>query len=175
MRLDWGKGQRAIDGHSYAGYGAFMKYVVLSVVISVALSGCALVPAGLQKSSAKVDVTTPIVGNDGSVQTRPQSRPADAPVVDTSGSVNDAVPVAASGDLGKTVASLGSPAEPGLWLKTPLVTAGQSGKISYKGKTIDVNLIPIDGPKTAGSRLSLQGFQALGAPLTELVEVTVAL
>ncbi|WP_415402549.1 hypothetical protein [Tateyamaria sp. SN3-11] len=79
------------------------------------------------------------------------------------------------GTLGRTVASLGNAAEPGLWLKTPLVSAEQSGQVYYPetGKTVAVTLIPIDGPASAGSRLSLAAMQALGAPLTGLPEVDV--
>ncbi|MEX0367773.1 MAG: hypothetical protein AB3N22_17010 [Ruegeria sp.] len=79
------------------------------------------------------------------------------------------------GTLGRTVASLGNAAEPGLWLKTPLVSVEQAGRVYYAetNTTVDVTLIPIDGPKTAGSRLSLGAMQALGAPLTGLPEVDV--
>lgn len=79
------------------------------------------------------------------------------------------------GTLGRTVASLGNAAEPGLWLKTPLVSKEQAGRVYYAetNTTVDVTLIPIDGPSTAGSRISLQAMQALGAPLTGLPEVDV--
>jgi hypothetical protein len=148
-----------------------MKYVLMSIVVSVGLSGCALVPAGMKKPVADVDLAVDEVIVDGVTQKRPQARPADA----ANAPLIAPKPAAVSGASGRTIASLGSPAEPGLWLKTPLVNAAQSGKVSYKGKTIDVQLIPIEGPKTAGSRLSLQGFQSLGAPLTELIDVSVSL
>jgi hypothetical protein len=45
--------------------------------------------------------------------------------------------------------------------------------VAYNGKTARVLLIPIVGEATAGSRMSLQAFQALGAPLTDLVSVKV--
>jgi hypothetical protein len=84
-------------------------------------------------------------------------------------------PAPATGDLGLTVASLGTATEPGLWLKTPLVDAPGRGRVSYpvNGRTVEVDLIPLDAPRGAGSRLSLAGFQALGAPLTGLPEVRV--
>lgn len=84
-------------------------------------------------------------------------------------------PTPATGDLGLTVASLGTATEPGLWLKTPLVDAPGRGRVTYpaNGKTVEVDLIPLDAPRGAGSRLSLAGFQALGAPLTGLPEVRV--
>ena len=56
-----------------------------------------------------------------------------------------------------------------------MIKIQQMGRVQYKGKSIDVTLIPIEGAATAGSRMSLQAFQALGAPLTDLVEVNVSL
>lgn len=105
---------------------------------------------------------------------RPVARSDSGPVAKSPEEPAPVSQVVAPGRLGTTVASLGSPAEPGLWLKTPLVSSQQAGKISYNGKTIAVTLIPIDGPDTAGSRLSLQAFQALGAALTDLVELSVS-
>ena len=83
-----------------------------------------------------------------------------------------------SGDgrlLGRTVASLGDPGDPGLWIKTPLVKAPAKGRVVYpvNGKGVQLDLLPIDGPETAGSRLSLAAFRVIEAPLTELPEVDV--
>lgn len=84
-------------------------------------------------------------------------------------------PAAVGAALGRTVASLGDPGEPGLWLKTPLVTRQGPGRVVYTatGASVAVTLIPIDAPPTAGSRMSLSAFQTLGAPLTGLPEVEV--
>lgn len=78
-------------------------------------------------------------------------------------------------DLGVTIASLGSPSEPGFWLKTPLVDAPVKGRAMYAqtGKSVEVDLIPIDGPKTAGSRMSLSAMRLIGAPFTGLPEIRV--
>ncbi|WP_224823368.1 hypothetical protein [Cognatishimia sp. MH4019] len=77
--------------------------------------------------------------------------------------------------LGTTVASLGDPTDPGFWLKTPLVSSEQPGRVTYPaaGTSVAVTLIPIDGPSTGGSRLSLPAMRLLQAPLTGLPEVTV--
>lgn len=77
--------------------------------------------------------------------------------------------------LGETVASLGSPTEPGFWLKTPLVKTETQGRVVYPetGKSVAVKLIPIDGPVTAGSRLSLPALRLIEAPLTGLPVVKV--
>ncbi|WP_390914308.1 hypothetical protein [Pseudosulfitobacter sp. SM2401] len=148
-----------------------MKNIVTSVVICAALAGCGLTPNGLKTPTKTIEADVPVGDAAAGVQTRPLARPVASDVVTTP---EAAKPVPTSGDLGSTVASLGSPAEPGLWLKTPLVSTQSTGKVSYNGTSIDVTLIPINGPVTAGSRLSLQGFQSLGAPLTELVEVQVS-
>lgn len=77
--------------------------------------------------------------------------------------------------LGRTIASLGSPTEPGFWMKTPLVSSEVDGRVVFPktGKSVQVRLIPIDGPATAGSRLSLSALRLLEAPLTGLPEVDV--
>ncbi|KPU84109.1 hypothetical protein JI58_05810 [Marinosulfonomonas sp. PRT-SC04] len=86
-----------------------------------------------------------------------------------------AAPTSGGRKLGATVGSLGNPTEPGFWLKTPLVTVAGKGRVEYpaNGKSVAVDLIPIDGPKTAGSRVSLAALRLLGAPLTGLPELVV--
>ena len=89
--------------------------------------------------------------------------------------VEATAPAGAERKLGQTVGSLGNPAEPGFWLKTPLVSKPQKGRVVYpsSGKSVAVDLIPIDGPKTAGSRVSLAALRLLGAPLTGLPDLIV--
>lgn len=79
------------------------------------------------------------------------------------------------GMLGRTIASLGDPNKPGFWIETPLASAAGKGKVRYEksGRTIKVDLIPIPGEATAGSRLSLAAMRLLDAPLTGLPEVLV--
>ena len=88
-----------------------------------------------------------------------------------------AAPAAVAKSLGTTVASLGSPTEPGFWLKTPLVKSETTGRVTNKanGKSSAVTLIPIDGPATGGSRLSLPAMRLIGASVTDLTEVEVTL
>jgi hypothetical protein len=64
-----------------------------------------------------------------------------------------------------------------LWLKTPLVSSEQQGRVTNpaNGKSSLVTLIPIDGPATAGSRMSLAALRLIEASLTDLTEVEVAL
>lgn len=77
--------------------------------------------------------------------------------------------------LGRTVVSLGDPARPGFWIETPLVTSATSGRVVFAGtgQSSQVDLIPIDGPPTAGSRMSLAAMRLIGVPLTGLAEVEV--
>lgn len=86
-------------------------------------------------------------------------------------------PVSGGQSLGSTIASLGDATETGFWLKTPLVDAEADGLLRSKatGKTAQVRLLPIDGPETAGSRVSLSAMRLLGVPLTELAELEVSL
>ena len=165
-----------------------MKHVIVCLFALGAVSACAVAPT--TEARPEVDVTE---AEDG--QIRPEPRPNDLDVTATpvpSGATtveefdttsaqerNDAVAEAetAGGDaaLGSTVASLGSPTEPGFWLKTPLVSKPTKGKVTYpgSGKSVAVDLIPIDGPKTAGSRMSLAAMRLIEAPLTGLPEVEV--
>lgn len=78
-------------------------------------------------------------------------------------------------NLGTTIASLGPPAEPGIWLKTPLVTALARGRVVYKGKSVNVELRPSGGVVGAGSQISLAAMRLIEAPLTGLPEVMVFL
>lgn len=99
-----------------------------------------------------------------------------AVVEDDAAEAPEAAPPAAApvGRAGTTIASLGDPARPGLWMETPLVSAEQGGIVRVPGgKTTRVTLYPAGGAATAGSRLSLQAMQALGISPAELIEVEV--
>ena len=113
-------------------------------------------PPRAANTQATLDTTTP-----------EQRKQAAAPVA----------PDAGVKSLGTTVASLGSPTEPGFWLKTPLVKVEAAGRVTNKanGKSSAVTLIPIDGPATGGSRLSLPAMRLIEASLTDLTELEVTL
>ncbi|MBN2631336.1 MAG: hypothetical protein JXR75_12460 [Rhodobacteraceae bacterium] len=79
---------------------------------------------------------------------------------------------AASGErnLGKVAVSLGSPAEPGIWLRSALVKAAGKGRVvTASGTSVAVDLMPGQG----AAQLSLAAYRALGLGLTDLPEVTV--
>ncbi|WP_308917924.1 hypothetical protein [Jannaschia sp. LMIT008] len=80
---------------------------------------------------------------------------------------------AASADLGTETVALGDPAEPGLWVKTDLVSAEVAGKATAAGGTgIALTLRPLGG--AGGAQISLSALQALGLPLAGLHPVTLA-
>ena len=85
-----------------------------------------------------------------------------------------AAPTGAERRLGETVASLGDPAEPGLWIKTPLVSEQAAGRIEYPatGKSALVELRP-SGTSDGGSQVSLAAMRLLDAPLTALPTLVV--
>lgn len=76
-------------------------------------------------------------------------------------------------ELGTTIASLGSPAEPGIWLETPLVTVLTPGRITYQETSINIELRPSGGAPGSGSQISLAAMRLIDAPLTGLPEITV--
>ena len=78
-------------------------------------------------------------------------------------------PAEAERSLGTAIASLGDATEPGLWVKTPLVSAVTQGRIAYpaKGTTTLVELRPGSG----ATQVSLAALRLLEAPLTDLPTV----
>lgn len=82
---------------------------------------------------------------------------------------------AAETRLGSTIASLGDPTEGGFWIKTPLVKERGLGRIvdPSTGKSAKVDLIPLDGPASGGSQVSLPALQLLGVSLTDLPTIEV--
>jgi hypothetical protein len=84
-----------------------------------------------------------------------------------------AAPVGGERRLGSTIASLGSPSDPGIWLKTPLVTTVTNGRVEYNGMSVNIELRPSGGALGSGSQISLAAMRLIQAPLTGLPEVSV--
>lgn len=84
-------------------------------------------------------------------------------------------PTSGDGRIGSTVASLGAPGEPGFWIKTPLVSEEQTGRLVYvgSGRSVQVKLLPSGGPSGGGSQVSLAAMRLLDAPLAGLAELVV--
>lgn len=77
--------------------------------------------------------------------------------------------------LGTTIATLGTPTEPGFWAKTPLVTSETPGRLEdpASGKSVKVTLIPSGGEPGSGSRVSLAALRVLEVSLAGLPELKV--
>lgn len=150
-----------------------MKQSVLPLIaLSALLAGCAQFPlmqgGGTPGPAPQATTRPPLTGapirpEDLDRSTTAERQEAAAP------------PPAAAGSLGVTVASLGDPARSGFWMETPLVSAPTKGSVLYRanGRRLNVDLIPIGGPPTGGSRLSLSAMRMLDAPLTALPQVEV--
>lgn len=162
-----------------------MRNTVVIFGLGLVLGGCAQVERVFAPRAdvppAESVVTEPVSAPTASTRP-PANAPQTAAAFDTTTPQEraEAVAVAArpgARDLGVTIASLGAPTEPGFWLKTPLVSAAAKGRVDYpaNGKSVAVDLIPLDGPEGAGSRMSLAAFRLLQAPLTGLPEVRVHL
>ncbi|MFD2738571.1 hypothetical protein ACFSUD_03215 [Sulfitobacter aestuarii] len=168
-----------------------MTRLILTMVSTLALVGCGDMAQrmGLGSAAPGADAGDMASAEDGASGTsatlasapRPPASATNAETLDTTTPEQRAAATAPSAgagrQLGNTVVSLGSPTEPGLWLKTPLVKAEQAGRVTNPktGKSAQVTLIPIEGPPTAGSRMSLAALRLLGASLTDLTEMQVAL
>ena len=106
----------------------------------------------------------------------PSGRTAEA--LDTTSAAERAaaldVAPAAERELGTAIASLGSPSEAGIWLKTPLVTSVSEGRLVWTetGKSITVNLRPAEG-NSGTTQISLAALRLLEAPLSALPELTI--
>lgn len=115
---------------------------------------------------------------DGLGLSRPASKPTPVEALPDPEPVEETeieAPETEAGMLGRTIASLGDPNKPGFWIETPLARQSGKGRVRYdkSGRTIKVDLIPIPGEPTAGSRLSLAAMKLLDAPLAGLPEVVV--
>lgn len=139
-----------------------MKAYVTAAMALTLMAGCTpMEKIGIDWPAKKTERPAPVVQDDPAVEDSiPDERPTPQPDEST-------------GFLGVTVASLGDPGREGFWIETPLVSTPGMGRVTYEktGRTVKVELIPISGPATAGSRLSLAAMRLLDAPLTGLPEV----
>ncbi|OYU40528.1 MAG: hypothetical protein CFE33_07780 [Pseudorhodobacter sp. PARRP1] len=144
-----------------------MNMIFLSAVLG--LAGCAMMqpktaPAPEVEAASAAPMGRPVIGAGTS-----------AAALDTTSAAERAAAVAAKpagGEraLGTAVVALGSPAEQGLWVKSPLVTVKGKGRVvTAGGASVAVDLLPGSG----AASLSLAAFRALGLGLTDLPEVTI--
>ncbi|QFT60307.1 hypothetical protein FIU94_15875 [Sulfitobacter sp. THAF37] len=172
-----------------------MKRILILTILVLGVTGCAAVTErfGLGRKAggtAQAAPDDPFVASDpaevpeldlatAAPPPPPAARSAEALDTTTPEQRAAAAAPAAEGgrSLGKTVASLGDATQPGLWLKTPLVSAEAKGRVTNPatGKSSAVTLIPRGGEATGGSQMSLSALRLIGASLTDLTEVEVAL
>ncbi|WP_349538716.1 hypothetical protein [Sagittula sp. NFXS13] len=157
--------------------------MMVGLMAAVALGACSdsgmFKPKNAPVQEASAEQRRPEARPAGSTATKPPANARTAAQFDTVSEEEKqaakAAPADPSGEraLGDTVVSLGDPSKPGLWLETPLVSSVQQGRVAYKGESAKIELRPIDGAATAGSRMSLSAMQLIGAPLTDLPTVQV--
>ncbi len=146
-----------------------MKYVVLFPAF--VLAGCTLPPFQDVPQTPQVAVVAPIAALPP-----PDARTVaqfDTTTADDRAAATAAPTPAGETRLGTTIATLGSPTDPGIWLKTPLVTELQLGRVNYTGTSVKLELRPSGGEAGSGSQISLPAMRLLDAPLTGLLELTV--
>lgn len=159
---------------------------VLSLSVIVALAGCADLRQGLFNRG---DAAPPATATPPATVTPVAAPAGDAPPEDTVGTGDplaaplanpdeDGGPAAAQpasdGRLGTTLATLDA-TQQGFSVKTPLVTAPTSGRVVNiaTGRSVQVELVPNDGPAGGGSQVSLAAMRMLDADLTGLTELVV--
>ena len=149
-----------------------MKQIAALTLALTAVSGCAVLDrlnpssatATAPAAAAAPATAAPVLGSGNT-----------AAALDTTTEAQKAEALAApaaSGErnLGSVAVSLGSPTEPGLWLRSSLVTAAGKGRVvTASGQSVAVDLLPGQG----AAQLSLAAYLALSLPLTALPEVTV--
>lgn len=136
------------------------------VMALAALSACGQLDLPFARQTDAPREAAPDVQTATADTARPMARPESAAPA--------AQPAAAPGALGTTLASLGSPTEGGLWLRTGLVTRVVQGRVvAPSGQSVQVELRPSGQAPGSGSQMSLAAYQALGVPLTQLVRLQV--
>lgn len=161
---------------------ASMKRLMLPSALTALglLAGCAeLQPASAPVEAPAAAAPTPAPQPVAQPAPPPPSGAASAEALDTTTPEQRAAATAAPepvGEqrLGTTVASLGSPADPGLWIETPLVSSVAQGRVeAANGKSVKLELRPSGGASGSGSEISLPAMRLLEVPLTDLPELTV--
>ncbi len=153
--------------------------LTLSACAELGLEGFGAQATPAAAAAAAIE-TAPVVTLD---PTPPPPPPANATTVEqfdttTAEDRADALatPDAPDGDapLGTTLATLGSPADPGIWIETPYVTEVAAGRaeVTSTGNSINIELRPSGGEAGSGSEISLPAMRLLEIPLTAIQEIT---
>jgi hypothetical protein len=146
------------------------RNLVIPALVALGLSGCGLMDR-LKPAAKPEPIVAPV---EAPVVLPPMGAGQSAAALDQTTAAEKAAAVApvvgAERALGTVVVGLGSPAEQGFWIKSPLIAAPGKGRVALaSGATVNVDLLP----GTGGALLSLAAFRALGLGLTDLPEVTI--
>ncbi|WP_298431094.1 D-galactarate dehydratase [uncultured Jannaschia sp.] len=157
-------------------------------LLALILAGCAQIPflnrgASTSTGSAPTEVPAPLPAGSATapdtVVAPPRAVTASAAALDTvseeqkAAARAEAAAAPAGGELGTVTVALGDPADPGLWVKSDLVSADTPGTVrTGDGDAIAVTLRPLGSD--GGAQISLPALRALGLPLTGLHPVTLA-
>lgn len=155
--------------------------ILAPTLLFLALSGCAELGLVPPQAPDTVAASPPVVVPTAiaAPPPRPTARTADefdtTTPQDRAAAVAAATATPAETQLGTTIASLGSPADPGIWLSTPLVTETVMGRVEYpsNGQSVALELRPSGRAPGSGSQISLPAMRLLDIPLTALPELTV--
>ncbi|SMH53021.1 hypothetical protein [Maritimibacter sp. HL-12] len=147
------------------------------LILVVLLSACAEIAPPDADMAPPEGMTRPMPRPDSDA---PPSGARTADAFDTTTDAERAAALSATvpgteARLGRTVATLGSPADPGLWLETPLTDRVRPGRVVAvaSGESVKLELRPIDAPPGAGSRISLPAVRLLNIGLTGLHDLDV--
>lgn len=162
-----------------------MRYLLIAPLVLAACASPSLTPIGSAPNVAPaaapdsnpVETPTETLDPTPPPPPRPQARTVEE--FDTTSAADKAEALAVTPEpagerkLGTTVGSLGAPTDPGIWVKTPLVSKLTPGRVEVAatGKTANIELRPSGGDKGSGSQLSLAAMRLLEIPLTDLPEL----
>jgi hypothetical protein len=170
----------AMIGLSACAEGAFLGGLQTAEAAGVAMDASVSPDLSPSRGAASSPPIRPSLNNSQTRPDLPPSPPPNARTVeqfDTTTAQDRAAAIAppAGGErrLGSTIANLGSPTDPGIWLKTPLVTAVMNGRVEYNGMSVNLELRPSGGALGSGSQISLAAMRLIEAPLIGLPEVSV--
>jgi hypothetical protein len=160
-----------------------MRSILAGVMIVAALGACTKLDLGRGSGGARQ--TADQMAASGLAEANAGRAPTPKPTAKTSDALDTttqeqraaaaAKPVAAEQRLGKTIASLGDPTDPGFWIRTSLVSASAKGRVEdpATGKSVQVDLLPSGAEAGSGSQMSLPAMRLLGVSLTDLPDVVV--
>ncbi|QFT45951.1 hypothetical protein FIU97_05110 [Roseivivax sp. THAF40] len=159
-------------------------YPALTLAGVLALGGCAQVSNLVGSQAAPVAEPAPAAEAAAAATRPPETRIPSASATtaedfDTTTAEERqaaaAPPAASGGDtrLGTVVVSLGSPADPGFWVETPLVDAVTPGRVQIAGGGASAQVELRPATAGTGSRISLPAMRLLNVPVTDLPEVDI--